>query len=169
MVLELHDQIADVAGHQRIDHGGRLVVENGLGIFGQRSRDSHGALCSGAEIGGKAIREVRNLEHGEKFLDAPVSLLFTLVTAGQHGKGDIFRHGKRIEKRARLKNHRCGAANLFKLFLGEIRDVFAADYNAARIGLEKAEQQFQRDGFADAAASHDYGRLAAIDEKADVC
>ena len=55
--FELQDQVAGVRGHQRIDHRGGLVVEDGLGILRQGAGDGHGALGAGAQFGGQLVEE----------------------------------------------------------------------------------------------------------------
>ena len=44
-----------VSRHQRIDHGGGLVIQDRFGVLRQRARDGDGALHPGAEFGGKFI------------------------------------------------------------------------------------------------------------------
>ena len=45
--LELEDEVGHVGGHDGIDHGGGLVVEDGVGIFGEGAGNGDGALGAG--------------------------------------------------------------------------------------------------------------------------
>jgi pyruvate/2-oxoglutarate dehydrogenase complex dihydrolipoamide acyltransferase (E2) component len=66
-----------------------------------------------------------------------------------------------------LEDHGDVLANFLKTALVEAGDVLTIDADAARIGLEEAEEKTQGDRFADAAAAQDTERLSAANVKAD--
>ena len=118
---------------------------------------------------GKPIGDVRNFEHREQIRHTLVDVVrMPVPLATIHRKRHIFRHGKRIEERARLKHHRHAPANFRELLFGPVGDVLARHDDSPRVGMQKSKQQFQRHRFPHAAAAHDHRGFALIDEKAHV-
>ena len=58
--------------------------------------------------------------------------------------GDVVAHGERIEERAFLKDHAGASAQRERALLGHVRNIFAEEVNAARVGPEQAVGEFER-------------------------
>src|SRR5271156_5814192 len=167
--LQFCDQVADMRRHQRIHHCRRLVVQNRVGIFRQRARNSHRAFRSGTQIRRQTIREIRNLQLRHQLFHRGVNFLWRFGLAAAHErKRDVLFHRQRIEQRARLKHHRYPPPDLRKLFFRPVRHVLPRHNNSPRIRRQESQQQFQRHRFPHAAAPHDHGRLALLHKETDV-
>ncbi len=82
-------------------------------------------------------------------------------------KRDVFLDRHRIEERAALKENADLAPNCGKLPLAQSDDVLAIDPDFARVGPHQADQIFQQDALAAAAAADDHERLAGRDAQVD--
>ena len=167
-VFEAEDEVAHVASHDGIDHGGGFIVQDGVGILGKGARDGDGALHTGGEFARQTIEDLFHFQHFGVFLDVDVDVFGGEAGLAVHGKGDVFCDREGIEEGARLKDHGDFAADSFKLFFVEIGDIFAIDEDLAGVGCKKAHDVFQGNGFAYAATAHDYAGFSLADFEADV-
>src|SRR5215813_8376927 len=88
------DQVAQQLSHQRIDHSGRLVIENTLGLCGQGAGDCHGSLHSGGEVGRKHVTHFFDTNHFEQSVNNLEYLLFAQIVPLAEGERDILAYGE---------------------------------------------------------------------------
>src|SRR5712671_1549414 len=161
-ILQAQNQSAHVPGHDGIDHGGRLVVQDGFGILRQRPRNRHRPPHSGGQFARQFIQHLVDLEQLRQLQNIFLDVITPHLRLLLHWEGDVVGNGQRIKERAGLKHHGDFAANLGKLFLAEMGDVLAINENLPGVRLEKSHDVFQRNGFAHAAAPHNDAGFAAL-------
>src|SRR5579862_3129812 len=140
LFLEFKDEVGHVGGHDGVDHGGGLVVEDSVGIFGEGAGDGDGALGASGQVGRILIGDFGDFEHVEKLVYASGELLRIHFVSFER-KGDVFEDGEGVEEGAGLEDHGDAAAKVFELGFGEVGDVLAVDDDAAGVGLEEAEEE----------------------------
>jgi hypothetical protein len=86
-----------------------------------------------------------------------------IILAQLEREEHVFGHGQRIEQGAGLENHGHLAADPAKFVFGHAGDVLVRHDNFTAIGLDKAHDMAQGDGFSDAAAADDGYGFARID------
>src|SRR6185437_11431465 len=110
LALDAKNELGNRMRHDRVHHGGGLVVEDGLGMGGQRARNRHRALHAGRKAGREEIALGLQLQQAEQLVHGDLDLFFgaglALEAALAQREGDVLAHGERIEKRARLEHQR---------------------------------------------------------------
>src|SRR6185437_8575948 len=73
LALDAKNELGNRMRHDRVHHGGGLVVEDGLGMGGQRARNRHRALHAGRKAGREEIALGLQLQQAEQLVHgAPV-------------------------------------------------------------------------------------------------
>jgi hypothetical protein len=168
LALEALDEVAEAAGDDGIDHGGGLVVEDHFRLCGQGAGDGDGAFAAGGQAGGESVDDVIRADQANEAVDQLLNLILGQAAALAEREGNVLADAEGIKERAVLEDHGDAAANGLHAVFAETGDLLALDANGAGIGLEKAHEHAQGDGFAHAAAAEDAEGLAALDEEADV-
>ena len=63
MPLEAQHEVAQMVGHNGVDHGGGLVVQDALRLGGQRARDGDRAFVAGRKVGRVGVFGLGNVHH----------------------------------------------------------------------------------------------------------
>src|SRR6516162_4894344 len=124
LVFELLDEVAEQGSHQRVHHGGGLVVENAFRLRSQGTCNRHAAFHPGGKIGGQKIAHGFYAYHFQQAIHDLVDLGFIQVAALAQRKGHIFADGQRIEQCAVLEYHGHLLADTLQVIFFVIGDVF---------------------------------------------
>ena len=105
LFFEPQHQVAEVVGHDRVDHGSRLVVEDAFRLRGERPGDGHRAPVARGQIGGIGVDIIGQVNHAEQPADDLHAAVVVVFGVRLEGEQDVFADGERVEQRATLKNH----------------------------------------------------------------
>ena len=166
--LEALNKVADAASHDGIDHGGGLVVKDGLGLGGQRAGDGDAAPLAGGEAGGQQMNGFARADQVEQAGNELLNLVLLQTALFAQREGDVFADGEGVEERAVLEDHGDVLADFLEASLIERGNVLAVDANAARVCLEEAEENAQGNGLPYPAAAEDAEGLAAAVVETDL-
>src|ERR1043165_1072892 len=164
--LQVDDHLVDLLRGDRVEAGGRLVVEDHLRL----EHDGAGQADALAHAAGKVDRQevlgVRQVDELELLTHGALDLPFRHLRMLAQRKGDVLEDGHGVEECAALEEHPEFLAHAIQLFLGEIGDVLFLDDDASRVRRLEAEHVPQSDGFSGAGAAEDDEDFAAEDGEA---
>src|SRR5215470_569436 len=152
-VAKLQGQLADRAGGDRVEAGGRLVVEDNLRASDQRPRDAHAPAHAPRKLVRHLVRRVLQVYEPQHAHDDRLDLGLARLLFAQ-AVGDVVENGEAVEQRALLKDHSDLLSYLHQPLFGVIGDVFTVYQNAARIGFDQPQSQAQQRGLPRAAPPH---------------
>ena len=150
-------------GHERVDHGGRLIIENALRLRGQGPCDGHGALVARRQVGRIDVLVFENVHHLKQAVDHVFLVLLVVIFPQLEREQYILGDSERVEQGAGLEHHGHLAADAAQLGLRVVGDVLVGDDNPALIGLEKPHDVGQGHRFSHAAASDDGHSFFRVD------
>ena len=115
----LGDQRHDGVGGDRIEAGGRRIVQHQRRLGHHRARDSHAPAHAAREFARELLQRLLQLDEPQCVLDAldPPPRRDTVCLAIHQRIGDVLRHGDGIEQTAFLKQHAHPAANIEQVAL----------------------------------------------------
>jgi hypothetical protein len=148
LLLQLLDQIAEQLGHERVDHGGRLVIQNTFGLGGQGAGNCHRALHPGGKIGRQLIAHFANPDHLQKSVHDLIDFGLGQVAALAQGECHVLTHSQGIEQRAVLEHHGDFFVYALQFRFAGMGYVFVSHDDAARIWLQKSHNLLQSDRLA---------------------
>src|SRR5579872_194075 len=65
LILQAQHEITQMVGHDGIDHGGGLVVENAFGLRRQRAGNGHGAFVAGRQLAWRRVGVLAQIHQPE--------------------------------------------------------------------------------------------------------
>src|SRR6185295_201297 len=157
------DQPADRRRGDRIEAGGRLVEQHGLGVERERAGERGALLHAARKLRGHLRLDVRETDERELFAHRPGDLLFRERGVLAQRKRDVVRDVERIEERATLEQHADTAPDREQLALGERRDLDAVEMDAAAVRRFEAVQLTEGHALAAPRAAEDDQALAVTD------
>ena len=143
LYLEALDQISQKLRHQRIDHGGRLVVQHALRTRRQRARDRNRSLHSRRKIGRQQIAHLLHAHHLQEAVHNLINLVFAQFLSFAQREGNVLAHSQGIEQGSVLKNHRHFLADGFELLFGVVGDVFSGHDHTPGVRLQESHDVVQ--------------------------
>src|SRR5919112_56627 len=164
-VAELYRQLADGARRRRVEARRRLVEHDDLRAADERPRNAYAPAHAARKLYRHLVYRVFEVDEAEH----PAHLLLHLVLGHAllvQAVGDVVVDRERVEERALLEDHPDLLAHGHHLGLGVLGDVLAVNDDAARVGLEEAENQLDGRRLAAARAAEDDLRLALLDGEA---
>src|ERR1043166_1062508 len=161
------DEFVDAVGHHGGQAGRRFVIEHDFGLVNDRPRQPHALAHPAGEFSGFLFLDAFQLDHGQGLVDFLVHLRFGPFALAPQSEADVFGNGHGVEEGGALEEHAKFVADAEELALVAVADVFAIDQNRAGIRLQQADEMFEEDAFAAAAAADDHDRLAFVDPQVD--
>src|SRR5262245_53547174 len=152
-VTQLQSQLADRAGGNRIEAGGRLVVEDDLRTSDQRARDAHAPAHPPRKLVRHLVRRVLQVDEPQHAHDDRLDLGLASLLLAQ-AVGDVVVNREAVEQRALLKDHPDLLPYLHQPLFSVIGDVFTVYQNGPRIGFDQPQSQAQQRGLPRAAPPH---------------
>ena len=141
-VFQAKNEVAHVSGHDGIDHGGWLVIQNRFGVLRQRACDSYRTPVPGGKLAGQFVQDLIHFQQVRQLIDVGIDVVGGQAGLLFHRKRDIVRDRQRIEQCAGLEHHGDLAPNFFKLLFREVRDVLAVNENSAGIRFQETHDVF---------------------------
>ena len=157
------NQVAQQLRHQRIHHRGRLVVQDALGLRGQRTRNRYRPFHSCRKVRRQQVTHLLNTDHLQQAIHHLQDLLFGQFAPFAQWKSHIFANAQRIKQRSILKYHRDFLADQFQLWFGVVGDIFPRHDDAPRIRLQEPHDAVQRNRLSDTASTQDADHLSRQD------
>src|SRR5258708_19555180 len=140
----------------RVETGGRRIVEDDGWASNERAGDGDAAAHATREFGRKRVNGVGEFDEMEDFLDARLDFIFVDAVFVK-AVGNIFADGQGVEEGAFLKDEADLAADFQEIRFGHSRDVLAEHLNTAVLGAKQAGSEFEQKSFAGAGfAEKDY-------------
>src|SRR6185436_13197613 len=159
-LLDRADEVVDDVGHDRIQAGRRLVVEDIGRIDGHRAREANALLHAARERGGLHVLDALEPDPGQPLGDATMDLVIADPQVLAHRQRDVLADGERIEQRSALEQHAEAPAHAVQLGLVQVCDVLAVHDDAALVRVHEADDVLQEHALPAAAAAQDHGREA---------
>src|SRR5262249_5330685 len=161
------DQLADLLGEERIEVGGRLVVEDELGVDGEGARDGGALAHTARQVPRQLGLRAGQLHLLERVPDPPRHLGRGRLVMLAQPQRDVLGHGERRQEGCALEDHRDAKG----LLAGRVREVAlerdAADLDAAGVGALEADDLAEQHRLSLPALSHDGDQLARLDLEVD--
>src|SRR5207249_1144690 len=99
------DELADLLGQDRVEIGGRLVVEDQLGVDRQRARDRDALAHPARELARQLVLGALELHVGEDSARDRVDLRRGVAPALAQPEAHVLGHGEGGEQRRALEDH----------------------------------------------------------------
>src|SRR5258707_3862731 len=155
-VAKTKDEADDGLRGDRVETGGRRIVEDDGRASDERAGDGDAAAHATGEFGRKRVNGVGEFDEMEDFFYARLDFIFVDAVFVK-AVGNIFADGQGVEEGAFLKDEADLAADFQEIRFGHSRDVLAENLNTAGIGTKQARSEFEQKGFAGAGfAEEDY-------------
>ena len=116
--LLVAEELEDLLRGDRIEAGGRLVVEDDRGLRDRRARDADALLLTAGEARGHAVLEAGERDAREPLVDARLDLVLGEAREAPQRERDVVADGHVIEERVVLEEHPELEAHLLELELG---------------------------------------------------
>src|SRR2546429_4839644 len=158
------DQPVDHVRVHRIEPRGRLVVQEILGLPGDRPRDPHALLPPARQLRRQLGRHVRSQVYEPQAFLYPVLAKLLVVIARLVGDAepDVLRHAHRVEQRAVLEHVADLAAQRGQLLASELWDVQPVHDHVARVRAQQAVDHLQGDALPHAGGAEQRDGLAVL-------
>src|ERR1700732_1805507 len=166
-LLQVADEQVDVKGDDRVESGGRFVIENRTRLQGDRARQRHPLPHPARQLRRIKPLGALQIDHPEQLGHALAHLAFAERTVLAQRVADIAVHGLRVEQRAELKDHANLFSHLEQLVFIEPLERAPINPDLAAIGFDQAVQVAQDHALALAAAAQHDQRLARADIEID--
>ena len=142
-IAQLDDLLVDGRRGDRVETGGRLVVEQDPRLGGHRARDRDAAALAARELRRHPIDVLRQADEPEHLLDTPVDLVQRHVGLLVQLVADVLADGQRVEQRAFLEHHpEIGAHRIISRF-GQLIDALAVHPDDAAVGAQETDDDLQ--------------------------
>src|SRR5262245_40689375 len=165
-VAQFQGELADRACGDRVEAGGRLVVEDDLRASDQRPGDAHAPAHAPRKLVRHLIRRVLQIDEPQHAHDDRLDLGLARLLFAQ-AVCDVVVNRETVEQRALLKDHPDLLPYLHQPLFGVISDVFPVYQYAARIGLDQSQSQAQQRGLPRAASPHHHLGFAVAPVEVD--
>src|SRR5919198_3576959 len=153
-VAQLDRQLADGARGRRVQSRRRLVEHDDLRAADERPRDSDAPPHAPRELDRHLVDGVLEVDEAEHAADLLLDLLLGHALLVQ-AVGDVVVDRTKVEERALLEDHADLLPDAHHLGLRVFGDVLAVYEDAARVGLQEAEDELDGRGLAAARAAED--------------
>src|SRR5207249_7326477 len=161
------DEFADLLRQDRVEVGGRLVVEDQLGVDRQRAGDRHALAHPARELARQLRLRALELHVGEDAVNDRLDLRGAVAPVLPQPQAHVLGDGERGEQGPVLEDH--GDAE--RLLLGRDREVAGeletADRDPAGIGTLEADDLAEQHRLPRAALADDREQLAGVDRQID--
>src|SRR5215208_2016857 len=159
LLVDLHDELAQERGANRVEPGVRLVEEHDVGVEHQRAREARPRAHTAREL-------VRHLVGGGSkphLAEAPVHDLADLVLAlvgvlAERERG-VVEHVHRAEERAVLEQDAELLAHLEQVLVGHVGHGLPVHDHVALVGIEEADHVLDADRLPRAGRAEDHRDL----------
>src|SRR5262247_1655932 len=152
-VAQFQGQLADRACGDRVEAGGRLIVEDDLRTSDQGPRDAHAPAHAPRKLVRHLVHRLLQIDEPQHAHDDRLDLGLARLLLAQ-AVGDVVVNREAVEQRALLKDHPDLLPYLHQPLFGVIGDVFTVYENAPRIGFDQPQGQAQQRGLPRAAPPH---------------
>src|SRR6267143_264259 len=164
-LLQPLDQPVDHVGVHRVEPGRRLVVQQVLGLAGDRPGDADPLAHPPRQLGRELLRHLRREVDEPQALAHPVHAVAVVRVTRLVGDAEadvlVYAHG--IEQRAGLEHVPDVGTQLRQLLAPEQRHVQPVHDHVARVGLDEADDVLQQHALAHAGGAEQGDRLAVVD------
>ncbi len=167
-VAQLDDLVVHGRRRNRIEAGGRFVVQQDPRLERHRPRDGHAAPLAARQLGRHLVDVLREADEAEHLFDALVDVLERHVGFFVVLVADVFAHGERVEERAFLKDHAEVGTDAHHLLLGQLIDALAVHPDDAGVGTQQARDDLQDRRLPRSARAQNDLRVALDDGEAQV-
>src|ERR1051325_10993605 len=151
-LLQPSDQAIDAVGDDRIEPGGRFVIEDARGPIDDRARQADAFLHPAAQVHRHLLLLSLEFDHLEYLRNLLLNHPCIALPRFAQREGDVFLDGHRVKKRAALKQDADLAADGGELPFAQSDDALAVDPDFALVRLHQADQVFQENALAPATA-----------------
>ena len=165
-LVEAADEAVDGDGRHGVESGGGLVVEDDVVAAHDRAGEACALLHAAGDLGGIAVRRVRQLHGGERLAHARVDLVLRESAVLPQRERHVLLHGEPAEQRAALEEVAEPIANRLEVRTRGRGNLHVVEPHASARGREEAHEMLERDGLARAGRSHHREDLALFDRKA---
>ena len=154
-VAQLQDLFVHGHRRNRVEPGGRFVVEQDARLGRHRARDGDAAALSAGELGRHALDVLLQAHETEHLLHAPIRVVEGHVALLVQLVADVLFDGERVEERPFLKHHADIGTHVHELQLTHPVHALPVDEDRAAIGPQQSQYELQNRGLAGAAAAED--------------
>jgi hypothetical protein len=165
-VPELDDLVVDRIRRDRIEPGGRLVVEQDARLEGHGARNRHAPPLAAGQLRRLLVDMLAQADEAEHLLDAAAHVVERHVAFFVQLVADVLGDGERVEQRAFLKDHPEVGAHLHQLALGHRVDALAVHPDHAGVGPEQPQDQLEDRGLPGAAGPEEDLRVTGNQREA---
>ena len=167
LLVDVPDQLQNLAGGVGVKGAGGLVTQQHLGIGGQCAGDSHTLLLAAGQLGGIGVRLVRQAHQLQQLTGALLGL--GLLHAHQlHGEAYVLQTGTLHQQVEVLEDHGDAPAGLTQLGGGHGVQPLAVHHDLAACGpLQQVDAPHQR-ALARAGHADDAVDVPILNGKGDV-
>ena len=168
LLRELEELILQLAADQGIEGAEGLVHQEHVGVRGERAGESHPLLHAAGQLGGEAVLEAVELDHGEHALgDLPATQL--RLAADLQRIGHVVSHRAVREEGHVLKDHAdLPRPDIAKLGFRKAEHILSEQGDGARGRLYQPVDVTHQGRLAASRQAHDAEDLAALDVEGDV-
>src|SRR5512141_1625895 len=153
------DQVVDDVGHDRIQPRRGLVVQQDVGLGGDRPGQPHALLHAAGQLRGHQPLDVAQADHRELLLHHLPDLFLRVHLQAPQDERHVLPHVHRVEQGRPLEEHPEPAADTHQLPLVHPGDVLAIDPDLPRLRAKQPNRAFDEDRLAGAASADDDGVL----------
>ncbi len=167
-LADLQDQFVDDVGHDRVEAGGRLVVQHDFGIECQGAGQAYAFLHAAGELsgffqlggGGKA-------DFLEALADDVADLRLVEAALLAQAEGDVVVDREAVEQGGALEEKTEAEALLGQVVVAQVGQAFAVEDHGPRRGPQQGDHEFEENGLAAPAFADDDDSLPARDVEID--
>src|SRR2546425_2901542 len=169
LVLQPLNQPVDHVGVHGVEPGGRLVVQQVLGLARDRAGDAAPLAHPARELGRELQRHLGGEVDEAQALPHPVGAVAVVVVARlvRDAEADVLVHAHGVEQRTGLKHVPDVGSQLGELLALEQRHVQAVHDHVARVGLDEADDVLEQHALAHAGGAEQRHGAAVVHLEVD--
>lgn len=165
LVPKVDDQIVDLVGHDGIQPGGGLVVEDVFRVHGDGPGQPHPLLHPAGELGRHQAAGAGHAHQLQLFIDDAGYLLGRIFRMLLEPQPHVLGHRQRIEQGRPLKQHTQALPQGEQFIFSDMGQLGAVNFDGSLIRLHQPDDMAQQDALAAARPADDHHGLPGVDRQ----